>query len=209
MQHSPLIAIVDVDVATRAAWPPLDLARAYMDGGARLLQVRAKQVASAPFLELCEAVVASARPYDASVIINDRVDVARLSGAAGVHLGQEDLPATAARQQLGAQSIVGLSTHTVEQIEDARREPISYVAVGPIFGTATKDTGYDAVGLELVKQAVARVGAGLPVVAIGGITLERVRLVTDAGATSVAVISDLLTGGSPMKRVQQYLRALG
>jgi len=209
VQHSPLIAIVDVDVATRAAWPPLDLARAYMDGGARLLQVRAKQVASAPFLELCEAVVASARPYDASVIINDRVDVARLSGAAGVHLGQEDLPATAARQQLGAQSIVGLSTHTVEQIEDARREPISYVAVGPIFGTATKDTGYDAVGLELVKQAVARVGAGLPVVAIGGITLERVRLVTDAGATSVAVISDLLTGGSPMKRVQQYLRALG
>jgi thiamine-phosphate pyrophosphorylase len=101
----------------------------------------------------------------------------------------------------------GCSTHSIAQIEHAAQEPVSYIAVGPVFGTRTKDTGYDAVGLELVRAAVARSGP-IPVVAIGGITIDRVESVLTAGATSLAVIGDLLTTGDPTTRTAAYLRAL-
>jgi thiamine-phosphate pyrophosphorylase len=202
-----LCAIVDADVAARAGWPPVDLAKAFLDGGARFLQIRAKQLASGPFLELCDAVVALARPAGGIVIVNDRVDLARLSGAAGVHVGQEDLPPSLARAELGEAAVIGYSTHTTAQLETARDEPATYTAVGPIFGSVTKDTGYDAVGLGLVTSA-ARVLAGRPVVAIGGITLENAASVMAAGAASVAVIGDLLRGGAPDARVRAFLRTL-
>ena len=202
-----LQAIVDVDTAARAAWTPLDLARACRDGGARFLQLRAKRLASGHFLDLCDGVVAMADPYGASVIVNDRVDVARLAGAAGAHVGQEDLAPGAARAQLGAEAIVGYSTHTLAQVRSALEEPVSYIAVGPVFGTVTKATGYDAVGLALVREA-RRLAGERPLVAIGGITLETSPDVIRAGASSVAVISDLLAAGDPARRVRQYVDAL-
>ena len=202
-----LHAILDVETAVRAGWAPLDLARAFLDGGALFLQIRAKQLPSGPFLDLCDAVVAAAATYEAAVIVNDRVDLAKLSGAAGVHVGQDDLPVAAARAQLGPQATIGTSTHTVEQIDAAVRQPVTYVAVGPVFGTATKDTGYSAVGLELVTEAAKRAGR-LPVVAIGGITLDTAPAVIGAGAASVAVISDLLTGGDPAARVRRFIERL-
>jgi thiamine-phosphate pyrophosphorylase len=201
----PLHAIVDVDVCRSAGWAPLDLARALLDGGARLIQLRAKTMDSGPFLELADAAVRLATEAGGRIIVNDRVDIARLSNAAGVHVGQEDLPPVAAREQLGPDAIVGYSTHSVPQIEEALRQPLSYLAVGPIFGTRTKDTGYSAVGLELVAAAV-RLAGGLPVVAIGGITLDNARSVLDAGAASVAVISDLLATGDPADRTRSYLQ---
>jgi len=137
-------------VAFRARWSPADLARAYLDGGAQFLQIRAKNLASGPLLTLCEDVVQAARSYQASVIVNDRAEIAAIAKAAGVHLGQEDLAPVDARRLVGPEAIVGFSTHTVEQIEAALREPVSYIAVGPVFGTRTKETGYLAVGLELV-----------------------------------------------------------
>jgi thiamine-phosphate pyrophosphorylase len=194
-----------VDVATHAGWDPLDLARAYLDGGARFLQVRAKHLASAPFLRLCDAVVQAASAFDAAVIVNDRVDLAHMSGAAGVHVGQEDLPPRNARAQLGP-AIVGFSTHTRPQIEAALTEPVTYIAVGPVFGSTTKDTGYAPVGLDLVAHARSRVPKEVGVVAIGGITLENARSVVDAGASTVAVIGDLLVG-DPAARVAAYRRA--
>lgn len=200
----PVCAIVDTDAAAAAGWAPVDLARALLDGGARFLQVRAKRLPSGPLLDLCDAVVRAAAPSGAMVIVNDRADLARLSGAAGVHLGQDDLPPPAARALLGDAAVVGWSTHTAAQIERAAVEPITYVAVGPVFGTATKDTGYDPVGLTLVREAARR--TALPVVAIGGITLERAAEVWRAGAASVAVISDLLAGGNPAARVASYNR---
>jgi thiamine-phosphate pyrophosphorylase len=202
-----LTAIVDVDVAERAGWATVDLARAFLDGGARLLQLRAKRLASGPFLALADQIVQLGRAFDADVIVNDRVDVARLSGAAGVHVGQDDLPPADARAILGSDAIVGFSTHSEEQIAAAVREPVTYVAIGPVFGTRTKDTGYGPVGLELVRDAVRHAGAR-PVVAIGGITLETCASVLQAGAASVAVISDLLTGANPSARVRAYLRDL-
>jgi thiamine-phosphate pyrophosphorylase len=203
-----LHAIVDVDTAGRAGWAPAKLTRALLDGGARFLQIRAKQLASGPFLDLCDAVVRLAAGYDAIVIVNDRVDLARLAGAAGVHVGQDDLPPSGARAQLGPDAIVGYSTHSLAQVEEALREPVSYLAVGPIFGTRTKETGYDAVGVELVTAAAQR-AKGRPIVAIGGITLETAPAVIDAGASSVAVISDLLTGGDPAAQVRRFVDRIG
>jgi thiamine-phosphate pyrophosphorylase len=133
--------------------------------------------------------------------------VAGLCGAAGVHVGQDDLPPSVAREQLGAEAIVGFSTHSVAQAEAALSQPVSYIAVGPVFGTRTKDTGYTAVGLELVR-AVAGLSGERPVVAIGGITLDTAASVIEAGAASVAVITDLLTTGDPVARTRDYLQCL-
>lgn len=204
----PLHAIVDVDVATAAGWDVARLAAAFLDGGATVIQLRAKRLPSGAFLARADNLVRAAAPYGASIIVNDRVDLALLAGAAGAHVGQEDLPPAAARRLLGPHATIGYSTHTVAQIEAAAEEPISYIAVGPVFGTQTKATGYDAVGLALVAEA-ARRSRGKPVVAIGGITLERAPQVIAAGASGVAVISDLLAGGDPAARVAAYLRALG
>jgi thiamine-phosphate pyrophosphorylase len=204
---SPLHAILDVDVASRAGWTPIDLARAFLDGGASIIQLRAKQLSSGAFLELCETLVTLAKPTDADVVVNDRVDIARLAGAAGVHVGQDDVPPDHARQQLGPDAIVGYSTHTVEQVDRAPLHALSDVAIGPVFGTTTKDTGYEAVGLEMVRAAAARV-KGLPVVAIGGITLDRARSAMAAGASAVAVIGDLLATNDPRARVRAYLQTL-
>ena len=113
------------------------------------------------------------------------------------------------RALIGADRIIGFSTHSIAQLDAAIEQPIDYVAVGPVFGTASKDTGYDAVGLELVEEAARRARPrGLDVVAIGGITLDRAADVIRAGATSVAVISDLLSTGDPRARVSQYLDKL-
>ena len=194
-------------MAARVGWTPPDLARAYLDGGARLLQIRAKQQSSATFLDLCDEIVRLAVPYAAVVIVNDRADLAVMANAQGVHVGQDDLPPADARRLVGPDRIVGFSTHSVPQIEAAIREPISYLAVGPVFGTKTKNTGYSAVGLDLVSTAV-RLAKGIPVVAIGGITLDTAESVLQAGATSVAVIGDLLTEGNPQARVAAYLQRI-
>ena len=147
------------------------------------------------------------RAHDAgaTLIVNDRADIARLAGADGVHVGQDDLPVEDARRIVGPDAIVGLSTHTEEQIADAAKTTATYIAVGPIYGTATKDTGYSARGLDLVRRAAA---TGRPVVAIGGITLLRAPEVLDAGAESVAVISELVTDGDPERKVRLFLERL-
>lgn len=203
-----LYAIVDVDVAERAGWTARDLARAYLTGGARLLQLRAKSLASGAFLNLAAGMADDAAAAGAQLIVNDRADLAVLASAAGVHVGQDDLTPTDVRRVVGGDKIVGFSTHTTTQINAALEEPISYLAVGPVFWTGTKQTGYERVGLSLVAEAAGRAAPRqLPVVAIGGITLDTARSVLDAGAASVAVITDLLTG-NPEARVREYVKTL-
>ena len=198
---------MDVVLAGRAGWTPLDLAHAFLDGGATVVQLRAKQLDSSAFLELADAAVRLAHSYQANIIVNDRVDIALMSGAAGVHVGQDDLPAAAARRLLGEKALIGLSTHTLDQIDGAVSEPVNYVAVGPVFGTRSKETGYDAVGLDLVGSA-ARKAHDKPIVGIGGITLENSQSVISAGATAVAIISDLLVGSDPRGRTAAFVRRL-
>jgi thiamine-phosphate pyrophosphorylase len=207
---SPLNAIVDVEAAARAGWSPVDLAAAYLRGGARFLQIRAKQASGAEFLELASRVVQLARASDATIIVNDRADIAQLAGAGGVHVGQDDLSPADVRRIVGGPATVGLSTHSLDQMTAAVRQTVTYVAIGPVFGSLTKATGYDAVGLEMVRAAAecAR-AAALPLVAIGGITLDTAGSVLEAGAASVAVIGDLVTTGDPESRVRAFLDRLG
>ena len=202
---SRLNAILDAEIAARFGWTIVDLARAFLDGGATFLQLRAKTLSGGEFMSAAQSVVDFGRAYGATIIVNDRADIAAMAGAAGVHLGQEDLAPAAARAIVGERAIVGRSTHTGAPIDAARQEPIDYIAIGPVFGTATKATGYDAVGLEMVRRAVR---AGRPVVAIGGVTLDNAASAITAGAASVAVISDLLTGGDPQRRVRDFLARL-
>ena len=199
----PLIyPIIDAGVCARRGADPTALAAACLRGGARLLQLRVKEGPGRAFLALAEALVALAATHEARIIVNDRADVARIARAAGVHLGQDDLPVAAARAILGAEAIVGVSTHDPRQVDDAAADAASYIAVGPVFGTSTKDTGYSARGLDLVRHAAA---TGKPVIAIGGITLDNGRSVLDAGASSLAVISDLLAAGDPEARTRAFL----
>lgn len=202
-----LHAILDADVAAAAGWALPDLARAFLDGGAPFLQIRAKQLPSGALLELCDLVVEMAEPYGAAVIVNDRADLAQMSGAAGVHVGQDDLAPAAARACVGGDGLVGYSTHTLTQIDAALAEPVDYIAIGPVFTTRTKATGYDPIGLELVAAASRRAGQR-PIVAIGGITLATAPQVIAAGAAAVAVISDLLVDGNPSGRVADYLQTI-
>jgi thiamine-phosphate pyrophosphorylase len=203
-----LTAIVDAEVAAEHGWTVPEAARACLAGGARLLQIRGKRAPGRALLAWCDEVVDAATPFAASVVVNDRAEIARMAGAAGVHVGQDDLPPVRARGILGDRAIVGLSTHTIEQIAAARESPIMYLAVGPVFGTATKDTGYEPVGTDLIRHAAQLFQRTVPIVAIGGITLERAPAVLAAGAASVAVIRDLFATGDPEARTRQYLDAL-
>ena len=199
-----LYAIVDVPLCRERGLDPLAVLDAFLAGGARLIQLRDKSPSSRDRLALADAAVARTRAAAARLIVNDRADIARLAGADGVHVGQEDLPVDAVRAMLGPDAIVGVSTHDEAQIDEASRSSATYIAVGPIYSTATKDTGYTGRGLALVRYAASR---GKPVVAIGGITLERAAEVLAAGAASVAVISDLLRG-EPAETVRRFIAGL-
>lgn len=161
-------------------------------GGASLVQLREKRMAALHFYDQAKAAVAVAVERGVQLIINDRVDIALALSAAGVHLGQDDLPPEAARRLLGPDAIVGYSTHNVEQARAASRLPISYLAIGPIFQTVTKSDIAPVLGLDGLRAVRQAIGS-LPLVAIGGITHGNAREVIEAGADSVAVISTLLS----------------
>ena len=197
--------IVDVDVCHSRRLDAAALAHACLRGGARVLQVRQKGGGSAAFLDLARRVVHRGLEFDATVIVNDRADLAKLAGAAGVHVGQDDLDVEDARRVGGVELVVGVSTHDAAQVDLAAAGSATYIAVGPVYGTMTKDTGYAARGLELVRYAASR---PKPVVAIGGITLERVAELLEAGARGLAVISDLLVTGDAEQRIREYAAAI-
>jgi len=168
--------------------------RRLANGGASLIQLRDKTLSPHEFYESAKAAVLVAKEFGIRLIINDRVDIAAAVGADGVHLGQDDLPAAAARELLGPQATIGLSTHNLSQAQAAVKLPIDYLALGPIFSTSTKVDVAGELGLERLR-AVRRTLGEFPLVAIGGITAQRAVDVLRAGANSIAVISALL--GSP------------
>jgi thiamine-phosphate pyrophosphorylase len=161
------------------------------EGGARVVQLREKHLPPRQFQAEAAEALRVARLFGAKLIVNDRADVALVVGADGVHLGQEDMPPRAARLVLGEEKIVGFSTHSVEQASEAARLPVDYVAIGPVFDTSSKENPDPVVGLEGVRRVRAAIGA-LPLVAIGGVTLESAPSLIEAGADSVAVIGALL-----------------
>lgn len=204
---SRLYVIADVDALAAAGWETAAFVGACADAGARLFQLRAKALPASTFADLVDATALRLAGSGSLLLVNDRVDVARVAGADGVHLGQEDVTPETARVLLGPEAAVGLSTHTPAQIEAAGASAATYIAVGPVFDTRTKDTGYAAVGLDLVVEARRRLGPWRPVVAIGGITPDRAAAVIGAGADAVAVIGGVVDA-DPGRRVRAYLEQL-
>ena len=172
-------------------------------GGVRLLQYRNKS--GHPAQMLAQARELKSRLGDAVVLImNDRADLCLAAGFGGVHVGQHDLSPEGARRVIGPNLRLGISTHNPEQVSAADRSAADYVAIGPVFATASKAHPDPVIGVEGVRQARARTRK--PLVAIGGITRDNCRAVVDAGADAVAVISDLLR--DPRKSAEAFSRIL-
>jgi thiamine-phosphate pyrophosphorylase len=180
------------------------LAQAMFDAGVRLLQLRVKDQSTGRFVEIARAVKAAADRAQAQLIINDRADIAKLIDAAGVHLGQEDLPVAAAREILGPTKIIGFSTHNVAQAEAASREGIAdYIGFGPIYPTASKQRPDPVQGLDRLRQIRSRVT--LPIVAIGGITAKTMPEVLAAGADAVAMIAEIVRADDVSTKIRALL----
>jgi thiamine-phosphate pyrophosphorylase len=195
----PLYAILDVAAVNSEARIPEVLA----ENGVGLLQVRDKHASARAVFEASRGVVARLSPKDIRVIVNDRPDIAVIVGAAGVHVGQDDLSVEAARACCSGGLWVGVSTHNLEQFQQATTTSADYIAVGPIFATATKENPDPVVGLDLIRAA--RRLTLKPLVAIGGITIQSAESVYRAGADSIAVVNDLLLAPKPALRAAEYI----
>jgi len=181
-----LYAIVNLESSTE----PLPYIEALVASGASVIQLREKRERARELLEIASAAVEICRRYDCKLIINDRVDIAMLSKADGVHLGQRDLAPSSIRALAGEKLLVGLSTHNLEQVRQAQREPVNYLGFGPIFHSATKSGHAPLCGIELLAEAAEL--STLPLVAIGGINFENAKSALEAGAKSVAMVSELV-----------------
>jgi len=178
-------------------------------GGATLIQLREKNNSVRAFFTDASEAICIARLAGAKVIINDRIDVALALGAEGVHLGQTDIPVTAARRLLGKDAIIGFSTHNIEQFKAALDFPVDYLAFGPIFQTQSKRNPDPVAGLEAVG-IIKSINGQLPVVAIGGIDKSNVAEVWSAGADSAAIISAIVAEpGQIGKNVRDFLTLAG
>jgi thiamine-phosphate pyrophosphorylase len=198
-----LYVILDAALLTL---PETQLAASLAEAGVRLLQYRNKQASARELLEKSRALAGALVPRKVTFIVNDRPDVAALAGASGVHLGQDDLGVEAARTLMEPNGVVGVSTHNEAQFRAAVSSSADYIAIGPIFATSSKRNPDPVVGLETIRQ-VRRL-TDKPIVAIGGITLERAPEVIAAGANTVAVISDILRAADPAERARQYIDSL-
>ena len=199
----PVINVTDAHDEERA----LALATILAKAGVPLLQLRYKPAGSGDYRALATRLVKRLRPLGCSLLINDRPDVALLSAAAGVHLGQDDLPVEAARKLLGDNAIIGLSSHRVEEVEticaSAAARRLNYLAFGPVFDSPTKAGVRGARGLDALAEA-CRVST-LPVVAIGGITIDRAASIRAAGASAAAVISEFERADDPARLAEMWL----
>jgi thiamine-phosphate pyrophosphorylase len=201
-----LYAVIDItpnSTAESASYFAQDLVDDLVKAGVRIIQLRAKHSSARFLFDISSTLVYRLSGQPVRIIINDRPDIARLANAAGVHVGQEDLPVTAARQICPAPQWVGISTHNLEQLHDAINTSADYIAVGPIHPTKTKENPEPVVGLDLIRAA--RKLTRKPLIAIGGITINSASEVFRAGADSVAVISDLQNAPDPAQRAREYL----
>ncbi|MCI4666156.1 MAG: thiamine phosphate synthase [Neomegalonema sp.] len=182
----------------------VEAAEAAARGGASLVQLRDKGASDADFAEQARAVMARLRPLGVPLIINDRVDAAKALGCAGVHVGQSDLAARAARAVLGPDAIVGLSIENPAQLEQTPWDAIDYLGAGPIHATATKPDHAPPMGLGGLRMICDRAMA--PVVAIGGLKGEDAPLIKSAGAQGMAVVSAIFGSDAPEDAARDILR---
>lgn len=198
-----------VDTAYLAGRSPDDVARMLIEGGADIIQLRAKKESRDQIAQMARAVLPVTRPAGVPLILNDFPELAKDVHADGVHLGQEDLQGVAfdsVRAMLGEDGIIGVSTHSLDQALAAERLGADYIGVGPIFPTGTKP-GRPAVGLELIRQVNGRVR--LPFVCIGGITEANVGAVKAAGAHCIAIVSAILTEKDASAATRRFRTVMG
>jgi thiamine-phosphate pyrophosphorylase len=201
LQLPPIYPITDKALARKPTH--LSILTELVRGGAQFVQIRDKFTPIRELLPDLRKCVEFARKKDVTLILNDRCDLVRSTGAMGVHLGQEDLPAEAARAVIGQGAIIGVSTHTLRQVRQSSNLPIQYIGFGPIFETSTKQNSAPSVGFQHLAK-VCKI-SHVPVVAIGGIGLEQVRSVLDTGAASVAVISALMCAKDLAQQMHRFL----
>jgi len=198
-----LYVILDAGLITSSE---RDCAVSLAEAGVRLLQYRNKSAPARRYLETSRDLAEALRPHGVSFFVNDRPDVAFLAGAAGVHVGQDDLDVEQARHVAGPAMLVGVSTHNLEQFETAAASSADYIAVGPVFNTSSKANPDPVVGLDFIRSVRGKTDK--PIVAIGGISLERAASVIEAGADSVAVISGILSAPDAALRAREYIDAV-
>ncbi|MCS7082901.1 MAG: thiamine phosphate synthase [Bacteroidetes bacterium] len=175
-------------------------------GGVKMVQLREKRASTRQYVELAERLHALLRPLGVPLIINDRVDVALAVGAEGVHIGQQDMPYEHARRLLGPEAIIGLSVESMEELAEAEAYEVSYLSISPVFPTPTKTDTKGAWGLEGLAEARRRSRHRL--VAIGGIGPHNVRLVLEAGANGIAVVSAICAAPDPREAAQALQREI-
>ncbi len=198
--------ILDTAAVLARDLDPVRAAQDILDGGARILQFRHKGFLSRQAFGWLEEIAGFARQAGATLVVNDRADLARLFGAA-LHLGQDDLPPIAARSVTGSQTVIGYSTHNEAQLRAAASEPVDYLALGPIFGTATKENPDPTVGLAELQRL--RPLSARPLVAIGGIPRANALQVRNSGADAVAIVADLFPeDGNVRGRATEWVRLL-
>jgi thiamine-phosphate pyrophosphorylase len=198
----PLYAIIDPALLKATE---LSFAESMAEAGVQLLQYRDKRASTRQLFEMSNLLSHRLSSHaQMRFFVNDRPDIALLVGAGGVHVGQTDLGVEQARRIMGREPWVGVSTHTLEQVDAADRTSADYVAFGPVFATSSKEQADPVVGLQLLAQARTRTSK--PLVAIGGITLERAADTYRAGADSLAVIRDLLAAPDPCAQARAFLK---
>lgn len=198
---SPLYVITEP-----ALRDPVESVRLVLEGGARIVQLRAKDATARELVQMGQAIRALTRAYNATFIVNDRLDIALAVEADGVHLGQDDLPVPLARKIAGEAFIIGVSAETVEEAKRAEAEGANYLGVGPMFATATKPDAGTPIGPQRLRDIKAAVA--IPVYGIGGITLENAPLVMQAGADGICVISAIIGAPDPADATRQFLTML-
>lgn len=198
-----LYALCDDTLGVSLSVP--EQARALVAGGARVIQVRLKRTPTRQAVEWIREVVSTCRAAGARCLVNDRVDWCLVAGADGVHLGDEDLPVEAARRLLGPSALIGATVRNGAQTVTARDQGADHVGMGPLFGTKSKQVDAPILGVEAFAREVA--ASVLPVVGIGGITLERIGSVAAAGAHAAAVLSDPLTADDVTARTRALVEA--
>lgn len=174
-----------------------------IESGIKIIQYREKRAAKSyrTILEECSRIRALTRAAGVTFIVNDYVDVALLVDADGVHVGQDDLPVSAVRKLIGRDKIIGLSTHSPEQAEDAVRAGADYIGVGPIFATKTKDDVCAPVGFDYLDWVVENIS--LPFVAIGGIKLANIDQIAGRGATTICLVTEIVGAADIITKVKE------
>lgn len=199
--------ILDTGAVLSRGLDPVQVAREILDGGARILQFRHKEFLSREAFGWLEQIALLTQRSGATFVVNDRADLAKLFDAV-LHVGQDDLPPAAARTIVGPDAIIGFSTHNEAQLRAAAAEPVNYVALGPLYGTATKLNPDATVGLDELRRL--RPLTNRPLVAIGGITRATALAAREAGADSLAIVADLFPENRNIRqRTEDWIRLLG